>query len=791
MRPQWFNNRLTTKTRLTLGFGLLGLALVATPLTMYLVQSNKDLRLARMEQTGIAPSKELLRLVRLLQQHRGLSAAVLSGNMAMEAQRAARQAEADKAVKVVDGIVTSGIRDPAPAVAWSKILHAWRELANDVSLRSIPGQESTAKHTALIGDNLKLLDLLVDYFRLSNNPSATPTYHLSMALLVHMPILTEFLGQARARGVLLLSVNRIALADRTALIGLISNVERQHEFMARELDKAGALNPQIKTRLGAVTQESLALAQKAIQLARNQVVDAAVLSYSPVEYFAAFTQAIDGQFALLDRTMVDLDGALQEHIAALQSGQIQAVGFIAMVIAFAVWMGMLIVGATKQDIVALQQSEEAQRLYSVELEAAMERLKQAQAQIVETERLRAIGQLAGGVAHDFNNVLTGVLGQVLLLQARLAQGEIDPVDLSRKLRLVELAALDGAETVRRIQESIRPRGDERLTAVDLNQAIEQVRETTMPRWKDQAEADGRRITVALQLTEVPPVLGNAPALREAITNLLFNALDAMPTGGTITIATASDLCSACQAQCSASDTWSPESGIVSECVKLTITDSGVGMSEEVRTRIFEPFFTTKGVRGTGLGLSMVHGIVNRHQGQLQVTSTVGEGTTVTICLPMAGSEVQREQPRLAPPSLTRSRLRVLVIDDEPILAQTLGDLLHGMGHEATVVLNGAEGLRRMATEHFDLILTDLGMPEMSGWEVATAVKVRTPSCPVILVTGWGESLRSEELLGTGVDLVLNKPYTLVTLQQILVQGRALIGRTEAAISDVPSMQPTE
>jgi CheY-like chemotaxis protein len=226
-------------------------------------------------------------------------------------------------------------------------------------------------------------------------------------------------------------------------------------------------------------------------------------------------------------------------------------------------------------------------------------------------------------------------------------------------------------------------------------------------------------------------------------------------------------------------------------VKLTITDSGVGMSEEVRTRIFEPFFTTKGVRGTGLGLSMVHGIVNRHQGQLQVTSTVGEGTTVTICLPMAGSEVQREQPRLAPPSLTRSRLRVLVIDDEPILAQTLGDLLHGMGHEATVVLNGAEGLRRMATEHFDLILTDLGMPEMSGWEVATAVKVRTPSCPVILVTGWGESLRSEELVGTGVDLVLNKPYTLVTLQQILVQGRALIGRTEAAISDVPSMRPTE
>jgi CheY-like chemotaxis protein len=114
-----------------------------------------------------------------------------------------------------------------------------------------------------------------------------------------------------------------------------------------------------------------------------------------------------------------------------------------------------------------------------------------------------------------------------------------------------------------------------------------------------------------------------------------------------------------------------------------------------------------------------------------------------------------------------------------------------MGHEATVVLNGAEGLRRMATEHFDLILTDLGMPEMSGWEVATAVKVRTPSCPVILVTGWGESLRSEELVGTGVDLVLNKPYTLVTLQQILVQGRALIGRTEAAISDVPSMRPTE
>ena len=782
MPLQWLNNRLTTKTRLVLGFGLMGLTLVAAPLTMYMVQSNRDLQLARMKQVGIAPSKALLRMVQLLQQHRGLSSGVLGGSTTLEAQRAAMQTEADKAVEAFDAIVASDIHAPALTTTWRRAADAWRGLANGVSSRSISGQESFAKHTALIGDSLKLLDLMMDYFGLSYDPTGHD-YHLTMALLVHMPQLTEFLGQARARGMLLLAERRITLADRTELIGLISNVERQHEYMARELDKAVALNPQMKIGLGHIAQGSMALAQMAAHLARTQVVEVDRLSYTPTDYFALFTQAIDGQFTLLDQAMVDLEGALQARIAALQSGQIEAVGFIVLVIAFAVWLGTVIVRATKQDIAALEQSEEAQRHHASELEAAMERLKQAQAQVVETERLRAIGQLAGGVAHDFNNILTSILGQVLLLQTHLAHEEIDPMDLSRKLRLVELAALDGAETVRRIQESIRPRGDESLTAVDLNQVIEQVRETTSPRWKDQAEADGRRITVALQLIQVPPVLGNAPALREAITNLLFNALDAMPTGGTITIATTSVLCSACHAPYSASDTSSPQSEIVGECVKLAITDSGVGMSEEVKAHIFEPFFTTKGVRGTGLGLSMVRGIVQRHQGTIQVTSTVGEGTTVAICLPVAESEVQSGQPHPTPPSLTPGRLRVLVIDDEPVLAQTLGDLLHGLGHEATAVTNGAEGLRHLATEHFDLILTDLGMPEMSGWEVAAAVKVRNLSCPVVLVTGWGESLSTEALTGTGVDLVLNKPYTLVALQQILAHARERIGRTESAISD--------
>jgi PAS domain S-box-containing protein len=403
--------------------------------------------------------------------------------------------------------------------------------------------------------------------------------------------------------------------------------------------------------------------------------------------------------------------------------------------------------------------------------------KKREARLIESEKLATLGTLAAGVAHDFNNALMGVLGQAQLMRLSLEQGPVaaDPrgvevyATLLERLSRQEQVALDAAETIRKIREATRPKGAEAFDPVALNQIVEEVLAITRPRWKDQAEAAGVHITVQTALTDTPPVQGNAAELREALTNLLFNALDAMPTGGTMTIGTIHARSTESEGR---------------DWVEVAVTDTGTGMSQAVQTRLFEPFFTTKGVRGTGLGLSMVHGIISRHAGEVGVRSVEGQGTTITVRLPVAevdSTVVERpetvspqDSPRLSPLS---GPLTVLVIDDDPLLAETLSISLRFLGHEATVATSGKEGLTRLTAERFDLILTDLGMAEMSGWEVAKAVKARWPTCPVILVTGWGDALESDRLEGTGVDLVLAKPYTMAQLQDALAEAVAIAWRS--------------
>jgi signal transduction histidine kinase/ActR/RegA family two-component response regulator len=410
------------------------------------------------------------------------------------------------------------------------------------------------------------------------------------------------------------------------------------------------------------------------------------------------------------------------------------------------------------------------RLYEA-AKTATAALKSAQATLIETERLRAMGQMASGVAHDFNNILTGILGQVLLLQTYLGQGAVAPDELRRNLRLLEQAALDGADIVRKIREATRPRGGEIFAPASLNEVVAQVLETTRPRWKDQTEAHGLRVMMALELGNVPPVLGNAAELREALTNLIFNAIDAMPQGGTVTISTSRT-----------PQTEHPEALTLSkgppderEWVDLTVSDTGVGMSPSVKARLFEPFFTTKGVQGTGLGLSMVQGIVRRHGGETHITSTEGLGTSVILRLPVA-QEAWSEPPAPAPLPQLPSDLRLLVIDDEPLLGETLADLLRLLGQEAVVATSGEAGLAHLEAEHFDLLITDLGMAGMSGWEVARASRARRPELPVIMVTGWGDQLEPAQLAMSGVDVVVAKPYTRHALLEALSQALARVDR---------------
>jgi signal transduction histidine kinase/PAS domain-containing protein/ActR/RegA family two-component response regulator len=387
------------------------------------------------------------------------------------------------------------------------------------------------------------------------------------------------------------------------------------------------------------------------------------------------------------------------------------------------------------------------------LQESYTQLDEAQDGLVRSEKLRALGEMASGVAHDFNNVLGAILGRAQLLKRTLGPGEA-----AAELDIIEKAAQDGAATVRRLQDFTRVRRDHGFQPVSLGQVVEDCLSLTRGRWRDEAERSGVHYDVTTDLADVPAVAGAPSELREVLTNLILNALDAMPEGGTLRLVTRAVRATA--------------------EVHLEVIDNGHGMSDAVRARIFDPFYTTKGVRGVGLGLSVVYGIVERHDGRIEVTSAPGQGTTMRLVLP-AGAE-DAVVPGAA--SATRTPvgdgppLHVLVIDDEPAVRTLLADLLRAAGHSAVESASGREGLVALAAAQgandrgFDLVLTDLGMPDMSGWDVARSVGEIPNPPPVVLVTGWGIQLDDQLLAASGVCDVIAKPFTLEEV--LAVTGRA-------------------
>ena len=251
------------------------------------------------------------------------------------------------------------------------------------------------------------------------------------------------------------------------------------------------------------------------------------------------------------------------------------------------------------------------RLYE-ERTRALGELGAAQDQLVRTEKLRALGEMASGVAHDFNNLLASILGRAQLLLER-----VQDVKLRQWLKVIERAAMDGARTVRRLQDFTGIRRDQPAVDVDLNQVVQQVLETTESAWRqDRRRSGGAEIEVVTDLAEgLPPVAGDPAELREAFTNLVLNAVDAMPKGGTLTLRTR-----AADGQ-----------------VEVEVRDTGTGIPEHIREKIFDPFFTTKGPKGTGLGLSMAYGILQRHNGRITVESEEGHGTIFRLLFPAAVS----------------------------------------------------------------------------------------------------------------------------------------------------------
>lgn len=394
----------------------------------------------------------------------------------------------------------------------------------------------------------------------------------------------------------------------------------------------------------------------------------------------------------------------------------------------------------------LELTHDELRTRNAELQRAMDELTAAQQHIIQQERLRALGQMASGIAHDFNNALVPILGfcELLLLSPAILADKAKSV---RYLETIQTAAKDAASVVSRLREFYRPdKSDRAFAPVHLKRVVEQAITLTQPKWKDQAQANGATVEVVLELEAVPPVAGEESALREVLTNLIFNAVDAMPAGGTLTLRTR-------------------RSG---DTAVLEVTDTGTGMSEAVRLRCLEPFFSTKGERGTGLGLAMVFGIIQRHSGALDLRSAVGEGTTFVITLPLQDA---------APVSLAAAStrpaqrpLRILVVDDEAPVRDTLAAVLAADGHEVTLATNGAEGLRSFGAGKFDLVITDKAMPVMNGDQMAAAIKKVAPTMPIILLTGFGLFHEKEEF--PDVDVLTSKPIRIPTLREAIATATA-------------------
>ncbi len=380
--------------------------------------------------------------------------------------------------------------------------------------------------------------------------------------------------------------------------------------------------------------------------------------------------------------------------------------------------------------------------------AEQERIRE---QFSQMEKLSALGELASGVAHDFNNTLAGILGR-----AQLLQRTNDPEKIKRGLDIIIKTAEDGAKTVKRIQDFARQRRDHDFELVSIDQILMDASEITRPRWKNCAEASNIHITVDLQIGSNAMVMGDDSELREVLVNMVFNAIDAMPEGGKLTLSTRAD----------------------EQSVIIKVTDTGVGMYPEVRSRIFDPFFTTKGKAGLGLGLAVSFGIIRRHGGNIEVESQYGSGTEFRITLPVAtiaesGPRIEVSDP--VPASSLASDVaqpanampRLLVVDDEDFVRDLLKDMLEGEDCEVTLASNGSEALALFREFQFDAICTDVGMPGMSGWELAREIRHLDQRIPIAVITGWGEAVGSNEQKAAGVDWVIAKPFTAERVAELV------------------------
>jgi signal transduction histidine kinase/ActR/RegA family two-component response regulator/HAMP domain-containing protein len=401
-----------------------------------------------------------------------------------------------------------------------------------------------------------------------------------------------------------------------------------------------------------------------------------------------------------------------------------------------------------------------------DLEKAYNELRKTQQTVMQQERLRALGQMASGVAHDINNALSPIVGFADLL----ARGETALSQNGKKyLTYIKTAGDDITHIVARLREFYRQRDSkEALQSLDLNDLARQVIDMTRPRWRDIPQSRGVMIEMRADFdANLATLVGIESEVREALTNLILNAVDASPNGGTISVRTR---------------VGSPPGSDMPTHLLIEVGDTGTGMNEETRKRCLEPFFSTKGKRGTGLGLAMVYGVMERHGGQIEIESEPGRGTMIKLIFPirrMAGAgpvASGKDEPTLP--------LNILCIDDEPLLRELLREILERDGHRVSVADGGQSGVdefRAAASRSnpFDVVLTDLGMPYFDGRQVVKVIKQESPGTPVIMLTGWGAFMKEDGDMPEEISGILTKPPRSNELREMLRR----VGGNRGAVSN--------
>ena len=389
------------------------------------------------------------------------------------------------------------------------------------------------------------------------------------------------------------------------------------------------------------------------------------------------------------------------------------------------------------------------------LQRAYDDLRDTQRALLQQERLRAVGSMASGIAHDINNAISPIT-----LYTGLLLDKFDlPANVREYIALIQRAGEGVGRTIERMRAFYRPREEQaQHTPVDLARLVGEVIELTRVRWSTMPAERGIVIDLGTDIDAATPrIIGDDQELRDALTNLIFNAVDAMPRGGALRV----------RCQRAPGRMNGPQS------VLLEVTDSGVGMDAKTRARCLEPFFTTKGEGGTGLGLAMVYGMAQRHGADLSIDSEPGSGTSVRIVFKLL-EPVSSDATTVRRAALVVRQLRILIVDDDPLVSEALGAALREEGHTIAHAAGGQAGIDAFAAalganQPFDVVVTDLGMPYVDGRIVAAAVKERSPSTHVIMLTGWWQNARDDRETTAHVDRVLGKPPRMRELRAALIE----------------------